>query len=87
MAIQIFNIYNIILIFFILDHFNYGNKYTSPQSQRKISSDEISLPHDNQILIDESTISPEYQKTDNMSMKFEPPFDTFKDLNIVCTKV
>ncbi|VVC45263.1 Katanin p80 subunit, C-terminal,WD40-repeat-containing domain,Katanin p80 subunit B1,WD40/YVTN repeat- [Cinara cedri] len=69
------------------DHFNFGNKYTSPQSQRKISSDEISsLPQEKQILIDESTMSPEYQKTDNMSMKFEPTLDTFKDLSMVYTK-
>lgn len=38
------------------------------------------------MLIDETTISPEYQKTD-MSMQFEHPLDTFKDLNMVCAKV
>lgn len=69
-----------------LDHFNFGNKYTSPQSQRKMSSDETFI-QDKQMLIDESTMSPEYQKTDTMTMKFDPPLDTFKDLNMVYTKV
>lgn len=78
--------------FVVLDHFAYGNKYTSPQSQRKIMSDEISsLPHhkrllaDDRLLSDDSLIFSEHKKTDIMANKFELPLNDFKDFKInVC---
>ncbi|XP_008187002.1 katanin p80 WD40 repeat-containing subunit B1 isoform X1 [Acyrthosiphon pisum] len=68
------------------DHFAYGNKYTSPQSQRKIIPDEItSLPHHKRLLADDYLVTPEHKKTDIIAKKFELPLDDFGELKNVCT--
>jgi len=73
---------------YILDHFAYGHKYTSPQSQRKIIPDEItSFPQHKRLLADDFLVTPEHKKTDIIAKKFELPLDDFGELKNVCTNV
>lgn len=66
----------------------YGHKYTSPQSERKIKTDEIKFStHLKRTLADDSLVTAEYIKADTMSNKYDLPLDHFNDLKNVCTNV
>ncbi|XP_050430947.1 katanin p80 WD40 repeat-containing subunit B1 [Adelges cooleyi] len=66
------------------DNFVYGNKYTSPQLQRKISQDETTSPHishHRRMLPAEPTVvTQEHKKTDRLTKKYSYPLDDFEDL-------
>lgn len=69
-------------VFDILDHFTYGNKYTSPQSQRKILPDEILSTQRHIRLLDDDSIITEQKKTTRTM-----PLDDYNELKHVCINV
>lgn len=67
----------------MLDHFAYGNKYTSPQSQRKILTDEVlSTQRQIRLLDDDPIVISEQKKTVARTIPLHD-FDEFKNVCIV----
>lgn len=66
------------------DNFIYGNKYTSPQLQRKISHDETSSYKRRTLPSDQPMVTNEHKKTESLSRKFSYPLNNFENMKTVC---